>query len=354
LIPAPGGLLFDDNPVRKSRSLAGLYGLLVGFNVLTWVWAFAELSGRPALLGTALLAYVLGLRHAVDADHIAAIDSVVRKLMHENQRPLSAGFFFSLGHSTVVVLATVVIALTATTLQSRFEVFRNTGSLIGTSISAIFLLAIAIANVAILRNIWWSFQHIQGGRGVEAEHLDMLLVGQGFFARLLRPLFRIISRSWHMYPLGFLFGFGFDTATEIGLLGISASQAWRGMSPFLILIFPALFAAGMALVDTTNSTFMVGIYGWAFVNPLRKLWYNFTITATSILIAALIGGIEVLGLLASKLNLTGTFWRTINTLNDDLVSFGVIVIGLFVMSWIVSVLIYRSKRLGHKSNVFVQ
>jgi nickel/cobalt transporter (NiCoT) family protein len=278
--------------------------------VAIWALAFVEFADRPTLLGAALLAYILGLRHAVDADHIAAIDNVVRKLMQENKRPLSVGLFFSLGHSTVVVLATVAIAFSAASLQARFEALRDTGGTIGTAVSATFLLVIALINVVILREVWSSFQHVRRAGSIGSDHLNTLLAGEGLLTRLLRPLFRVVSKSWHMYPLGFLFGLGFDTATEIGLLGISASQAAQGMSPLLILIFPALFTAGMTLVDTTDGVLMIGAYGRAFVNPLRKLWYNLTITAISIVVAALIGSIEALGLISSKLNLTGAFWRT--------------------------------------------
>jgi nickel/cobalt transporter (NiCoT) family protein len=333
--------LFDDRPAGEVRKLTGIYAMLVGFNVAVWVWAFVEFADRPTLLGTALLAYILGLRHAVDADHIAAIDNVVRKLMNENKRPLSAGLFFSLGHSTVVVLATAAIALSAASLQGRFEAFRETGGAIGTAVSAIFLLLIAVINVIILRRVWSSFQHVRRGGFIAEDHLDMLAGGHGPLARLFRPLFGVISKSWHMYPLGFLFGLGFDTATEIGLLGISAAQASQGMSPLLILIFPALFTAGMTLVDTTDGVFMIGAYGWAFVEPLRKLWYNLTITAVSVAVAALIGGIEALGLISSKLNLTGPFWGTINALNDDLAYFGLVIITLFLLSWIISAVIFR-------------
>jgi nickel/cobalt transporter (NiCoT) family protein len=314
--------------------------------MLAWTWAFAEFAGQPALLGIALLAYIFGLRHAVDADHIAAIDNVVRKLMQEGKRPLSVGFFFSLGHSTVVVLATVAVALTAAGLQDRFEAMRDVGSVIGTGVSALFLLVIAIVNLVILRGVWSSFQHVRRGGHISSEQFDALMCGHGLLARILRPLFRIIDKSWHMYPLGFLFGLGFDTATEIGLLGISASQAAQGLSPFAILVFPALFTAGMALVDTTDGVFMVGAYGWAFVNPLRKLWYNLTITAVSVLVALLIGGIEALGLFAAKFGLSGGFWTAVEALNADLASFGFVVIALFVASWIVSALVYRWMRYG--------
>jgi nickel/cobalt transporter (NiCoT) family protein len=333
--------LLDNRRAGEVRKLTYIYAALVGFNVAVWVLACVEFTVRPTLLGTALLAYLLGLRHAVDADHIAAIDNAVRKLMLENKRPLSVGLFFSFGHSTVVVLASVAIGFSAASLQARFETFRDTGGGIGTAVSAIFLLAIALTNVVILRNVWSTFQHVRRGGRMEPGHIAMLLAGQGPFGRLFRPVFRIVSKSWHMYPLGFLFGLGFDTATEIGLLGISTSQASRGMSPFLILIFPALFTAGMTLIDTTDGVFMVGAYGWAFVNPLRKLWYNLTITAVSIGIAALIGGIEVLALISSKLDLRGVFWEAINALNDDLALFGIVIIALFLLSWVISAVIFQ-------------
>ena len=310
---------------------------------MAWIWAFSAFAARPALLGTALLAYVFGLRHAVDADHIAAIDNVVRKLMQDNKRPLSVGLFFSLGHSTVVLLATVVIAASAATLQGRFTLLRETGGMIGTGVSAFFLLFIAGLNIIILRQVWSSFQIVRRGGHIEVARLDALFQEHGALTRVLRPFFRMMSESWHMYPLGILFGLGFDTATEIGLLGLSAAQASQGMHAISLLIFPTLFAAGMTLVDTTDGVFMVGAYGWAFVNPARKLWYNLTMTAASILVAALIGSVEVLGLLASKLNLTGTFWSSIQGLNDDLVSFGFLVIGLFALSWIVSALVFNRK-----------
>jgi high-affinity nickel-transport protein len=333
--------LFDDAPRGEMKKLAGIYALIVAANLVAWLWAFAAFAGQPALLGTALLAYVLGLRHAVDADHIAAIDNVVRKLMQEGRRPYSVGLFFAFGHSTVVVLASLAVAVLATTLQGSFETFKTTGGTIGTSVSALFLLAIAVVNLVILRDVWRKFQAVRRNHRMPPEQIDALLAGDGALARLLRPVVRIVSRSWHMYPLGFLFGLGFDTATEIGLLGISASQASQGMSPVSILIFPALFTAGMTLVDTTDGVFMVRAYGWAFVEPMRKLWYNLTITAVSVLIAVLIGGTEALGLLAIKLDLDGAFWTAVRDLNEDLGSFGFLVIGVFVVSWIASMLLYR-------------
>ena len=311
-------------------------------NIAAWLWAFLAFHDSPVLLGTALLAYSFGLRHAVDADHIAAIDNVTRKLMQEGQRPASVGLFFSLGHSTVVVLATVAVAIGASYLQSD-ESFRDVGGVIGTSVSALFLFAIAITNLVILIGVYKTFRHVKnGGRFVE-EDLDILLSQRGLLGRIFRPLFRFIRASWQMYPLGFLFGLGFDTATEIGLLGISAAQAADGLSPFALLIFPALFTAGMALVDTLDSVLMLGAYGWAFVKPIRKLYYNLTITAVSVLVALLIGSVEALGLIAEKLQLHGMFWDWILMLNDQLGPLGYVIVGLFVVSWLISIAIYRLK-----------
>jgi nickel/cobalt transporter (NiCoT) family protein len=333
--------MFDDSRSRQRGEVVSLYALLIAANACAWIWALVEFAGQPALLGTALLAYTFGLRHAVDADHIAAIDNVVRKLMQVGQRPVSVGFFFALGHSTVVVLATVAIAATAAALRGRFEEFKEVGGVIGTSVSALFLLSIAVVNLVVLIGVWRSFNHVRQGGRIEPEHLDVFVAGGGVLARLFRTLFGIVSRSWHMYPLGFLFGLGFDTATEIGLLGISAAQVAQGMSIWSILIFPALFTSGMALVDTTDGVFMVRAYGWAFTNPIRKLWYNLTITAVSVVVAFLVGGIEALGLLADKLNLEGSFWDTIRSLNESFGTVGFVVIGAFVLCWIVSAFIYR-------------
>ena len=331
----------DDTSPHQERKIAAIYLLLLAFNAAVWTWAFIALSDSPTLLGTALLAYVLGLRHAVDADHIAAIDNVVRKLMQEGKRPVSAGLFFSLGHSLVITIAVAVIVGTAFALQGRLHPFKVIGSVIGTATSAFFLLSIAAINLIILRGVWSSFQRARRGEPVADHELDQLLAGRGLLARIFRPLFRMVTRSWHMFAIGFLFGLGFDTATEISLFTVAGSQASGGLSSATVMIFPALFAAGMTLVDTSDSVLMVGAYGWAFINPERKLWYNLTITAASVLVALLIGSIEALGLLAAHFNLSGAFWIAISNLNGDLASFGVVVVGLLLISWIVSAMIYR-------------
>jgi high-affinity nickel-transport protein len=334
---------FDDRPSEVGIKTALTYALLIVANIAAWLWAWLSFADRPVLLGTAALAYVFGLRHAFDADHIAAIDNVVRKLMQGGKSPYSAGFFFSLGHSTIVVLASVAIAATAAATQSQFAAFHDIGGVIGTSLSALFLLIVGLANLLILKGIWAAFARARRGERIVDEDLDALLAGRGLLARVFRPLFRVVSRSWHLYPIGFLFGLGFDTATEIGLLGISATQAAQGMSFWTILIFPALFTAAMALMDTTDSVLMAGAYGWAFVNPIRKLWFNLTITAASVAVAMLIGSLEAFGLIADKLGLEGGFWSVVGDLNDDLATFGYAVVGIFLASWAISAVIYRAK-----------
>lgn len=325
----------------------GLFGLLTAANLAAWGWAWQALHNQPSLLGLALLAWVFGLRHAVDADHIAAIDNVVRKLMQEGKRPFSVGFWFSLGHSTIVILASLGVAAATAAMQSRFDWFKSVGALIGTSVSAAFLLLIAAVNLLILRGVWREFRHVaKGGQAGDVAGAT------GLLAWIWRPLFAAIGKSWHMYPLGFLFGLGFDTATEVGLLGIAAGQAAQGMSAWSILVFPALFTAGMALVDTADSVLMTGAYGWAFVQPLRKLWYNLTITAASVLVALLIGGLEALGLLVDQLGLEGGVWNVVAALNDDLTNFGFAVVGIFVLAWCLSAAVYRWK--GYDALVPVQ
>jgi high-affinity nickel-transport protein len=336
--------LFNDAATNVKRKVAGIYGVLLAFNVAAWLWAFVAFRHFPVLLGTAFLAYSFGLRHAVDADHIAAIDNVTRKLMQEGKRPVAVGFMFSLGHSTIVVLGSAAIAGTALLLQHRMDAVRNIGGIIGTLVSTLFLFGIAFANLIVLRSIYAAFVRVRNGAPYIEEDLDLLLAGRGFLARLFRPMFAMIRRSWHMYPLGVLFGLGFDTATEIGLLGISAAEASKGLPLWSIMVFPALFAAGMSLVDTTDNILMLGAYGWAFVNPLRKLYYNMTITCVSVIVAFVVGGIEALGLLTGQFALNGPFWEMVRRLNSNFGTLGYFIIGIFALSWIVSIAIYRWRR----------
>jgi nickel/cobalt transporter (NiCoT) family protein len=332
---------FDDAPPALRAKIVALYVVLIAINLAVWAWAFIAFRQYPLLLGTAFLAYGFGLRHAVDADHIAAIDNVTRKLMQDGKRPAAVGFFFSLGHSTIVLGASFLIAATAAAMQSRFGAFKVTGELIGTGVSALFLFAIAIANLIVLRQVVAAYRSARRGEPVSEADLNVLLSRGGLLGRLFRPLFNLVRSSWHMYPIGFLFGLGFDTATEIGLLDISAVEAAKGLSIWSIMVFPALFTAGMALVDTSDGVLMLGAYGWAFRNPLRKLHYNVTITFVSAMVALLIGGIEALGLIADRLGLDGGFWSFIGALNDNFGSLGYAIIALFALSWLVSAALYR-------------
>jgi high-affinity nickel-transport protein len=323
--------------------IASLFALLTAANLAAWVWALAAFHDYPVLLGTAVLAYSFGLRHALDADHIAAIDNVTRKLMQEGKRPLGVGLHFSLGHSTIVIIASVLVAIGASVLSDGYQGYREAGSLIGTSVSALFLFAIAIANLFVLAGVYKVFRRVKRGGPYAEDDLDLLLVQRGFLGRLFRPLFGFIRESWQMYPLGFLFGLGFDTATEIGVLGISASQAAQGLSVSSLLIFPALFTAGMALVDTADSVLMLGAYGWAFMKPIRKLYYNLTITAVSVLVAFLIGSVQALGLIAEKLSLHGGLWDYVLMLNEEFGVLGYAIVALFIVSWMISAAVYRIK-----------
>ena len=327
----------------KSR-VALLYLFLVALNVGAWAWALLAFHDYPVLLGTALLAYTFGLRHAVDADHIAAIDNVTRKLMQQGKRPVGAGFFFSLGHSTIVFGLSVAIALTSVTLKDKFDSLESIGAMIGTFVSASFLVAIAVANLIILVSVYRTFRHVKGGGSYADEDINLILARRGFFGRIFRKLFRLVNHGWQMYPLGFLFGLGFDTATEVGLLGISATAAAKGLPVWSILVFPALFTAGMALVDSTDGVLMLGAYGWAFVKPIRKLYYNMTITFVSIAVALLIGGIEALGLVGDELGWKGSFWAKMDLLNGNFGTIGFVIIGVFVVCWVASYLIYRMNK----------
>lgn len=331
----------ERKPVRRKVGL--IYAVLVAVNIVVWVWAFALFHDQPLMLGTALLAWGLGLRHAVDADHIAAIDNVTRKLMQDGQRPVTVGLWFAIGHSAIVGAAAVAIALTASAL-SRYETLKATTGVIATCISASFLFAIAIMNLIILRSVWRTFMHVRSGGAYVEEDLDILLSGRGLLARLFRPLFRLVTRSWHMAPLGFLFGLGFDTATEVAILGLSASQAAHGTALGPVLVLPALFAAGMILIDTTDGIVMLGAYEWAFVRPIRKLYYNISITSISALVAIAIGGIETLALVSNKLGLSGGVWGTASELGEHFNALGFGIVGLFVLCWGVSWAIWRWKR----------
>jgi high-affinity nickel-transport protein len=324
-----------------ARKIYGLYAFLIALNAGAWGLALWAFWSRPILLGTALLAYTFGLRHAVDADHISAIDNVTRKLMQERKRPVGVGFYFSLGHSSVVVVLSAAIAVAAAVVKGQLPALQRAGAIIGTSVSASFLLLVAAINLIVLFDIFGAFAKARRGQAIEDRALGAILDQRGLLGRFFGPLLKLVDRSWKMYPIGVLFGLGFDTATEVALLGIAAVEAGKGLPVFDILLFPLLFTAGMSLVDTTDGILMLGAYGWAFVKPMRKLYYNMVITLVSVLVALIVGGIEAAGVIAGQLRLNGGIWDAIAALNGNFTTLGFIIVGVFVASWLVSLAVYK-------------
>lgn len=331
----------DDGMQTIWKRIITTYAIILTATVVIWSWAIYEFSHYPVLLGSAFLAYTLGLRHAVDADHIAAVDNVTRKLMQEGQRPVNVGFFFSLGHSSVVLLASALVAATAGAFKDKFDAISSVGGILGTCVSAGFLLVLGVVNVIIFVQIYKTFKRVKETGVYSEEDLNMLLSQRGFLSRMFRHLFGMIRSSWQMFPIGFLFGLGFDTSTEVAVLGIAAAQAIKGVSIWSIMVFPALFTVGMTLVDTTDGVLMQGAYRWAFLTPIRKLYYNLTITGVSVIVALVVAGIESLGLLGDKLSLKGWFWSFIGQLNDNFNTIGFFIIGIFLSAWMLSFVIYR-------------
>lgn len=292
--------------------------------------------------GTGLLALTLGMRHAFDADHISAIDNTTRKLMAEGKRPLSVGFFFSLGHSSIVFVMALLLNFGIRALDRQVSddgsgLHTITG-IIGTSVSGTFLYLIAALNIVILVSIIRAFRDMRDGR-YDEEEMERQLQQRGLMNRFLGPLARRVDTPWKMYPIGLLFGLGFDTATEVALLVLSGSAVSSGLPFYAIMCLPILFAAGMSLLDTIDGCFMNFAYGWAFSRPIRKVYYNITITGLSVAVAFLIGTIEILGLLASEFDLTGGFWSFMADFNIN--SAGFAIVGLFVITWVVALAVWR-------------
>ncbi|MEA2787331.1 MAG: nickel/cobalt transporter (NiCoT) family protein [Candidatus Eremiobacteraeota bacterium] len=335
--------VFDDAPANLRAKIVAISVLLAGMTGVVWALALIAFATRPLLLGTALLAYTFGLRHAVDADHISAIDNVTRKLMQEGKQPVSVGLFFSLGHSTIVVALSLAIAVTATVVAHTMPQLQAVGGMIGTSVSAAFLYVIALLNLLVLIEIVATFRRVRRGEPYCERTLDAFLADRGLMGRFFKPLLRSVGRSWHMYPIGVLFGLGFDTATEVGLLGIAAVEGTKGLPIFDILLFPLLFTAGMSLLDTADGILMLGAYGWAYVKPIRKIYYNMTITLVSVLVALLVGTVEVLSVLGGRLHLHGAVWERITGLGGNFGLLGFGIVGVFAVAWLLSTLVYRAR-----------
>ena len=315
----------SDNDRRALQCRAAwLLGTLVLANLGSWLWAIFVFRDNASLLAVALVVYSLGLRHGLDADHIVAIDNVTRKFVEENEKSLLVGLFFAMGHSALIMLGTMAIACSAV-LTGALERINGVGETIGTAVSAIFLIAVAVLNGSTLVTTFK--QPRPSGRNAANG------VRTGYLAQYLGPLFRLVSRSWHMLPLGFLFGFGFDTASEIAMFGISAGETVKGASPTTISVLGSLFCTGMMIVDTADGVFMKSAYEWAFVEPSQRIRYNLLITSISVAAALLIGGVELCGLIGQFLDFTGAFWSAIAGISDNFNVIGGIVVCLFLLVW---------------------
>jgi high-affinity nickel-transport protein len=342
---------------REWVSIGGMAGFILLLNVVGWVVLAVFVAPRHYALGASgvfgiglgVTAFTLGMRHAFDADHIAAIDNTTRKLMADGQRPLSVGFWFSLGHSTIVFALCLLLSLGVRALAGQVEddssALHDATGVIGTSVSGVFLYVIAILNLVVLIGILRVFRRMRHGEFDEAA-LEHQLNNRGVLNRLLRGATKSVRKPWHIYPVGLLFGLGFDTATEIGLLVLAAGAATFALPWYAILVLPILFAAGMSLFDTVDGCFMNFAYGWAFAKPVRKIFYNIAVTTLSVAVAFVIGTIELVSILAEKLDITSGPLAAIASVNLDYVGFGIV--GLFVLTWVVALAVWRFGRIEEK------
>jgi nickel/cobalt transporter (NiCoT) family protein len=334
----------------------GMTLVIVGLNVVGWAMLAAAVAGHYHItrteifgFGTGILAYTLGMRHAFDADHIAAIDNTTRKLVNDGKRPLSVGFFFSLGHSTIVFLLALLLNFGVRALDSQVKNggsgLHNVTGVIGTGVSGTFLYLLAALNVVVLAGIIKVFREMRTGTYDEKE-LEEQLNKRGLMNRILRPLARRVDSPWKMYPIGVLFGLGFDTATEVALLVLAGTAVVSGLPFYAILSLPILFAGGMCLFDTADGCFMNFAYDWAFARPIRKVYYNLTITGLSVFVAFFIGTVEILGLIGQQYRLGGGFWTFMG--NFDINKAGFVVVGVFVLTWAAALAIWHFGKIEQK------
>lgn len=338
-------LILNDEMGGKVKKLIVF---LVAANLTVWAWAWLHLQNEAALLGTAVLAYSFGLRHGLDADHIAAIDNVTRKLIQERKRPVAVGFFFALGHSLVVVLASILVAYAAKSFTSYLPQIQAYGGLASALVSTTFLLVIGLFNALLLADLCRAYRRSRSGVA-DGDSAAVTQIKGNLLARLCAPVFGKIRHSWQMMPLGFLFGLGFETATEVAVFSTAAMHAVQGVDLMTILLFPALFTVGMLTVDALDGVLMVRVYGWAYVNPMRKLRYNLVLTLISTLLALVIAGIGMVSLLHKYFDLQGGLWSRISSLQDHYMTLGYTIIGVFLLAWTGSSFFYRLKnnRLAH-------
>ncbi|MGC2205009.1 MAG: HoxN/HupN/NixA family nickel/cobalt transporter [Thermoplasmata archaeon] len=341
---------------REKRGATLLYAGIIGATVAGLALTFYIGQAYGIFIGLGILAYTLGLRHGVDADHICAIDNTTRKLLQQGKKPYTVGTWFSLGHSTIVMGMLVALVVATRYIISSYPTFASVGAVLGTAISGGFLYIIAFINLLIFWEVYLIFRQLRAGT-LDNAKLEAQLNNRGFMNRYFNWLFKFVNEPWQIYPVGVLFGLGFDTATEVTLIAITVTvgTAATGFPLWMVMILPFMFTCGMVLTDTSDGISMRWAYGWAFAKPIRKVYYNLTMTLISVLVAFIIGTIEILGVVASEFNLSGGlfgFWNTMNWLNNAAGPYGIDVWGyvgigivtLFVGCWLVAMLIYKIKR----------
>ena len=325
--------------IKEKIKIGSIYGVIAALTAILILLAFYIGYKYAVLAGLGLMSYVLGLRHAVDADHIAAIDNTTRKLLQQNKRPVTVGMWFSLGHSTIVIALTAALVVATRAVIGVVPGLANGGNIVGTWISGVFLFIIGFINVLIVLDVYRTFKGLREGR-ITGGELDDALNKNSFMGKTFGKLFAIVNEPWQIYPVGVLFGLGFDTATQVALIAISIGVA--GTVPFwYVLVLPFLFTVGMVTIDTSDGISMRCAYGWAFLKPIRKIYYNLTITIISVLVAFVIGGIEVVQVVSLQLGLTSGFWGWLANLDFETMGYGII--ATFLISWVIAMAYYRYK-----------
>jgi high-affinity nickel-transport protein len=339
-----GALMRDSFDRGERRRLAGFFGGVGLLHVAGWGLLFAAAAGQPTILALGGLAYTFGLRHAFDADHIAAIDNTTRKLLQDGRKPVGVGFFFSLGHSTVVFIVAAALGLAVKWIVDGR--LRSVGGMLGTVISGGFLVLIGVLNLVVLLDIVRVYRRLNAG-GYDDKSLELDLTAGGMMSRIFGRLFRVIRHSWQMYPIGFLFGLGFDTASEVAILAISAGAAAKGLPIVAVIALPLIFAAGMSLMDTADGAFMAKAYSWAFTSPIRKVFYNLTMTSISVFVALFVGGMELMQALIHAFGLKGGMFNAIASF-DLIGRAGYYIVAAFVLAWAAALLIYKARRIDQR------
>jgi high-affinity nickel-transport protein len=334
----------------ERRRLAGFFGGVGLLHVAGWGLLLAAAAGQPTILALGGLAYTFGMRHAFDADHIAAIDNTTRKLLQDGRKPVGVGFFFSLGHSTVVFIIAAALGLTVKWIVDGVAgnggQLKTVGGMLGTVVSGGFLVLIGVLNLVVLLDIVRVYRRLKAG-GYDDRSLELDLTAGGVMSRIFGRLFRVIRHSWQMYPIGFLFGLGFDTASEVAILAISAGAAAKGLPFVAVIALPLIFAAGMSLMDTADGAFMAKAYSWAFTSPIRKVFYNLTMTSLSVFVALFIGGMELMQALIRAFGLKGGVFNAIASF-DLIGRAGYFIVAVFVLAWVAALLIYKARRIDER------